>query len=67
MIEKSFPNSHRFTKTIEKMNGRRVAVLFLSFASVCIVTVQIIGAFGSTIVNDTNTTIGQFLLFVFKK
>jgi len=67
MIEKSFPNSHRFSRTTKKTKGRRVAVLFLSFASVCIVTVQIIGAFGSTIVNETNTTIGQFLLFVFRK
>ena len=67
MIEKSLSNSHRFRRTAKKPMGRRVAVLFLSFASVCIVTVQIIGAFGSTVMNDTNTTIGQFLLFVFKK
>lgn len=67
MIEKSLPNTNRFTRTTIKTKCRRVAVLFLSFASVCIVTVQIIGAFGSTIVDDTNTTIGQFLLFVFKK
>jgi|GEM_PF-1576316 len=67
MTEKRLPNSHRSTKTIKNMNGRKVAILFLSFASVCIVTVQIIGAFGNKIVDDANTTIGQFLLFVFKK
>ena len=67
MTEKNLPNFHRFSTATAKMKDRSVGILFLRFASVCIVTVQIIGAFGSTIMNDANTSIGQFLLLVFKK
>jgi len=67
MIEKNSSNAQRLGKSVVKTNGRKVATLILNLVSACLVTFQIIGAFGIAVVNDTNATIGQFLLFWVKK
>jgi len=67
MIENNTPNAQHSGRPSVKTKGRKAAILVLNLVSVCLVTVQIIGAFGMAIVNDTNTTIGQFLIFWVKK
>lgn len=67
MTENSLSNGYRFCRQALEYTSRSFAFIILNFVVVCIVTVQIIGAFGITFVNDTNTLIGQFLFYAFRK
>lgn len=67
MIDKNPHNGHRFRRQALAFTSRSFAITILNFAAVCVVTVQIIGAFGITLVDDTNTLIGHLLIYAFRK
>jgi len=67
MIDNNLYNGHRFRRKALALTSRSFAITILNFVAVCVVTVQIIGAFGITFVDDTNNLIGHILIYAFRK